>query len=312
MAVFMSPPVNAAENTGSRLNVLVVLSHGEDIYYAALTGIKEGLLLETDIVVSSVVATSKAGIASPEYQAAQADVIVPVGIDAARQVLGSRPKKPVYLTLVPSATYESLVKEFAAPSGSDNRTVSAIFVDQPYDRQLNLIKVALPGYKRIGVILGPTSRVVEKPLRQAAAGRQMVLNSEFVTSDKDLFRSLSSVLSDSELLLAVPDPEVFNRYTAQNLLLETYRQRKPVIGYSAAYVNAGALIGVYSTPRQIGRQLADGLIQMRRADSRKLPPPAYPKFFTIEVNRRVAGALGINTGKEEELQGRLEALEGRP
>ncbi len=112
-------------------------------------------------------------------------------------------------------------------------------------------------------------------------------------------------MDDADVLLAVPDPLVFNRHTAQSVLLTTYRLSKPVAAYSRTYVTAGALFSVYSTPAQIGRQIGEELLAMQDSPGRPLPAPGYPRYFSVEINERVARSLGIEPGQAEDLRRRL-------
>ena len=301
----------AAESNGGRLAVLVVLSQDEAIYHATMAGITDGLRSDDNITLRSVTLEARTMPADLESQVAQADIIIPIGTGAASQVLAVNSGVPVYVALVPSLTYVGMIRDYRKSARDEGRPFSAIYVDQPYGRQLDLIRAALPGYRNIGVVLGPASRAAEKQLRSTAEARQLNVHTEIVGSGKGLYRALSSVLSDSEVMLAVPDPDVYNRNTAQNVLLETYRQRKPVIGYSAAYVNAGAVAAVYSTPGQIGRQMSEELVQMRLRGDRKLPLPTYPKYFSVEVNQRVARSLGIEIGDAGGLRSRIAGMEER-
>src|SRR4030065_2385532 len=124
-------------------------------------------------------------------------------------------------------------------------------------RQLRLIRLALPGRTRVGMVLGPDSQKSERELRRAATVAGIVPRMEQISDEKQLVGALHRVLDDADVLLAVPDALVFNRHTAQSMLLTTYRLGKPVAGYSRAYVTAGALFAVYSTPSQIGRHIGE-------------------------------------------------------
>jgi ABC-type uncharacterized transport system substrate-binding protein len=113
------------------------------------------------------------------------------------------------------------------------------------------------------------------------------------------------VLAQSDVMLGVVDPLVFSRTSAQSVLLTAYRRRVPLIGISSAYVDAGALAAVYSTPAQIGRQLAELIEQFSQNPTAKLPPPQYPKYFSVAVNYQAAEVLGLDIDDEENLERRL-------
>ena len=53
---------------------------------------------------------------------------------------------------------------------------------------------------------------------------------------------------------------MINIATAKWILQLSYRYRVPVIAYSMAYLNGGALAAIYSSPENVGRQTADLII----------------------------------------------------
>nr|MBL8457364.1 hypothetical protein [Zoogloeaceae bacterium] len=90
------------------------------------------------------------------------------------------------------------------------------------------------------------------------------------------------------------------------ILLSCYRQRRPVFAYSKAYVDAGALAAVYSSPADIGRDTAEWLSSLDGGVTiDALPRPRAPRQFGVAVNRQVARALSLNVPDEASL---LEAV----
>ena len=106
----------------------------------------------------------------------------------------------------------------------------------------------------------------------------------------------------------IDDYQLFNNRTISNILLTAYHLRSPVIGFSPAYVKAGALFALYSTPAQIGQQA--GETARAGLASGSLPPPAAPRHFRVGINRYVARSMGINLDDAATLQERLERSEG--
>lgn len=226
----------------------------------------------------------------------QADLVVAVGLRATEQALRFNPPLPVLAVLLPRAAYLQLRRGVTQP-------FSAIFLDQPPARRLALIGEAFPDRKRVGVVLGPESAAELRSLQLAARERGLHLMSERIDEADALLPALRRVLSEADLLLALPDPLVFNRNTAQAILLTSYRAQKPVVGYSQAYVNAGAMVAVYSTPAQIARQAAELIAALPSPAA--LPPPQYPRYFSVAVNGQVARSLGIAVESERVLLERL-------
>lgn len=236
-----------------------------------------------------------------------ADLIITIGVEAASAVLREPSSEPVYCVFLPQATFRTLVQQLPA-AGSTGARISALYLDQPDERRLRLLRLALPQATKLGVVLGPESRAVQAALRRSASAQGIELQIEVIDDEKQLIGALHRVMSEADILYAVPDPLVFNRHTAQNILLTAYRLGKPVIGYSRAYVNAGALLALHSTPAQIGRQLAETLLALPATLT--LPPPRPPRDFSLEINERVAHSLGLSIGQADEILQQLRAAAG--
>ena len=230
------------------------------------------------------------------------DMIVTVGTQAARLTALQRTSVPVLHTLLPRQAYLELVRD---RSHDRTRRHTAIYLDQPLRRQLNLIGFALPEHTRVAAILGPATMALETDLATAARDRDLRLQTGHLSEPQELIPLLRDLLENSDVLLSLPDPLVFNSGTIHHLLVATYHQKIPVIGFSRAFVEAGALLAVYSTPAQTGRQAAEIVQQVLRTPVRALPPPQYPKYFAIAVNRRVAASLGLEVPDEQTLLNRL-------
>ena len=83
---------------------------------------------------------------------------------------------------------------------------------------------------------------------------------------------------------------MFGSQELRALLHATYRFQRPMIGYSQAFVDAGALAALYATPTQIARQIAE----MIRSRSRPTASIIFPSQFTVAYNRQTARALGLD------------------
>ncbi len=226
---------------------------------------------------------------SNEASSGNQKVLVTLGADAFKQVLGHEPRAPVVAALLPRIGFERIVRE----SGRRLPTnVTAVFLDQPFGRRVDLVRLILPDAKRIGVLWGPESVVSQSSLTQSVLSRGLGIESSVVASPTGLFAGLKSVLDESDVLLAVADPQVYSSTTIANILLATYRARIPVVAFSPAYVKAGALVAIYATPVQIGQQAA-GLVRLSLQGA-ALPQPQYPNEFEIIVNDHVARSLGLN------------------
>jgi putative ABC transport system substrate-binding protein len=221
-------------------------------------------------------------------------VLVAVGVQALQHAANQKGNQPVLGVLIPQPAYGKI------RASAVNSNISAIFLDQPPSRQMRLLHHLLPQAESVGILLGPTSTRGSEVLAKAAQDSGLKAVMATIQDEDDLTSSLKPLLETSSALLAVPDPLVHQRGTAQTLLLTSYRYQKPVIGYSQAYVTAGALAAVYTSPEDIARQAAE--ITSNYPDRQSaLPPPQPPRYFSVGINRQVARSLNINIQDTEAL-----------
>jgi ABC-type uncharacterized transport system substrate-binding protein len=272
------------------------------------------LLSERGPPYSEVAAALARQLSSPPLEAADAEsvvrgrpsVAVAIGTQACVSLATSALQAPLLCVLVPRITFEGI----AAPARAMGKTLSAIVLDQPAARQMALIRTALPDRRQVGVLLGPQPALQPATLTGAASRHGLRLSSVLVARAEDVGDGLQRLLSESEVLLAVPDSVVFSPGNVQNILRSALERQVPLVGFSPAFARAGALLAVYSTPQQIGEQAGQWLRQL--ADGAALPPPQSPRSFEVAANRHVARSLGIQLDDEKVIAERVRALEAAP
>lgn len=278
--------------------VVIVTSSADGVYAEAATTLRT--LIETSMPTLEVETRGWENATAATF--ADSRIVVTVGTQAARVVAHLGITQPLLHILLPASTYEKL------PPARTGAAVSAIYLDQPPERQLALIRLALPDWKRIALLTSPGGDRALRRLAELAREKQIEVREATIAADRDLYPALQQVLTEPAVLLATPDPQIFNSYTVQNVLLTAYRHRSPVVGFSSSYVRAGALFALYSTPAQIAGQAADAVFRVARGES--LPPPRAPRQFEVAVNANVARSLGIMLESGERLTAELQRMEG--
>jgi putative ABC transport system substrate-binding protein len=217
------------------------------------------------------------------------NLIVTIGLKATRAVAEQHGGQAAVLSLmVPRVSAERLNWPTALP----RRKVSYVYIDQPPSRTLGLVAAVFARAKRVGLVVSGENTEAVKLLQQEAARRHLSLNLEMVARPEDVASALRNVLSESDVLLLVPDSLAINAGNAQNVLLTTYRYRVPVVGFSQGLSKAGAVVAGYSSPAQIGRQGAAMALRWK-SDSGELPPSQHADDFSIAFNNHVARSLGV-------------------
>lgn len=209
---------------------------------------------------------------------------------------------PVVAGLLPRASYEAQTQRTAAQ-------ITGVWLDPSVERHLDLIRLALPTHKRVGVLWGPSSRRWRPQLQRAAAERGLVL-AEAELTDTELFPTLSQVLGDADVFLALPDNAVFTPTSLNNMLIAAYRQRVPVLGYAATHVRAGAMLALHTEPQQAGREIAQ--LARRVLTERRVPAASPSRMWTVGLNDQVARSLGLVLPDAGSLTQTLLRSEGKP
>lgn len=215
-------------------------------------------------------------------------LIITLGQRAGEVIGNMRTGIPVLYALIPQTAYQKLAKD------SPN---SAIFLDQPIRRLFLLAGIIRPD-PHIGLLMSPLTESLKSELISDSEQRGIPLTYRDVGTKDRVGPLLKEVLEESNILLALPDPNIFNSTTIFNILLSSYHKRIPVIGFSSAYVKAGALIAAYSTPTDIARHLAEYAFSYLGSGAEAMPGPMYPKYFSVSVNQSVARSLGISLPDE--------------
>ncbi len=226
------------------------------------------------------------------------DLIITVGTNAARKINDYHTSSPTLYTLIPSHTYPSI------RDGSASRNKSAIYIDQPISRQLLLIKAAMPDISRVGVLLGSHSGTSEQHLKQTMRG--MGLEPVIIkVTGTNLAPILKDIFSKIDVLLAQPDPSVYNKKTVMTILLSSYSHSVPVFGYSAAFVRSGAAMSIYSSPTDIGKYIGEEVDKYLSSNNKQLSAPSFPGYFSIDANRSVIRSLNIWIPTTNEIKSRI-------
>lgn len=286
------------------IQVSVVISHKSAPYIKIAESIAVGLRQQ------STGQSRMLGIdALGEIKQSNTDLVVAVGLKATQALVAKNIGIPILSTLIPRASFEKI----AAKHGLTNnaKRLSAVFIDQPIARQLDLIRLVLPNKNRVGVIIGPDNAGLVESLRMAAQVRGLKLSIGRVSKESEVFSVLKDILGETDVLLSLPDSLVSTPHTIQSILYTAYLHKVPIIGFSPAYVKAGALISVYSTPEQIARQVTE-MFQGLNVEGSSLLPPAYPHYFGVVGNPYVARSLEIPLESVQTLTVKLKSSRKEP
>ena len=228
------------------------------------------------------------------------DLIITIGARAAYRVLKKSPEVAVLSVFIPRKTYHSIMDEVAQVV-KKKLDRSAIYLDQPDERLVLLAKSISDKKSEVSLLSGPENGSLLKTRSCAGENTANLMSDVKIYRTTVSSRSLKRTLKRSDIVIATPDLVKQSPNAIKWMLYMAYQRNVPVVGYSQAIVDAGAITSVFSTPEDIGRQTAEIFLQYQQAGNKKLHDSTYPSYFQVKVNQSVAEALGYSKLNEENL-----------
>ncbi len=235
----------------------------------------------------------------------QADLIVTVGTQAASRVLQNQLKWPVLSVLIPRQSFIALSDRSELRALQQQKLLSAIYLEQPLGRQLQLAALIAPAVERLGVVLGPSSHDQQAAIVTAIEARGWQPEVARFRRNDNPIELLDPLAQRSDLLLVVPDRAEFNRSISKWLLLLSYRRNIPLIAFSRRYVEAGATAALFSSPLSIATDTVIWLERWRQSGSGPLPESGYPGQFDLQLNPKAAQNIGLTLPSVNEVRAAL-------
>jgi ABC-type uncharacterized transport system substrate-binding protein len=298
---FLVVPGNAASQNNYN-NILILLSDNKDVYLDVATTItnstikycrNHGLACQNsnyDIVHIS----SYNQQINKNYKA-----IITLGTHAAIVSGNNIHNIKIISALIPKNS--ALIQK----NLNNNPNQHFLYLDQPPGHSLALIKALSNRFEDIGIIVDSKDQETVEALQSAAMRLKLnLLIEQIFFTNEQVGESLNNLLESIDIFLTTPDTKIHNKSTVSNILLSTYRKRVPLIGFSSAYVKAGALAAVYSSPEDIAYQVRDNIIAY--FSSKNIPlEQQMGKYFSVLFNTDVARSLGFPIKSESKLKSKM-------
>ena len=303
LLILSSAPVTAASSS----NLLIIRSGDTPAYLAVERGFRAQLSRDYLGSQEGIQGRQLPSIQSHDIKSADklenllstvskhnTDLIITIGARAAYDVLKVSPDIAILSVFIPRKTYHSIMDEVSNGVKGENR--SAIYLDQPDERLVLLAKSVTSANSKVSLLSGSSEEGLLKARHCAGNHISTLMGDVNVYRKAVSSRSLKRTLKRSDIIIATPELVKQSPNAIKWMLYMAYQRNIPVVGYSQAFVDAGAITAVFSTPEDIGRQAAEIFSSLvsnaGRGDNLKLKDSMYPSYFQVSVNQNVADALG--------------------
>lgn len=222
------------------------------------------------------------------------DLIVASPTPAALAARNATDAIPIVMVSVGDPVGLGLVASLANPGRNVtglSYTVGAFLVD----KQLQLLKEAVPGLERVGVLMNPANPSHASALDNARqAGRQLGLSlfpSE-ARAPTELAPAFAAMVKHQVQALLVVQDSMFTLHRTQ-IAEQAARNKLPSMHGLSASVEAGGLVSYGPNLSDQLRQAAGYVDKILKGAKPADLPVDQPTKFELVVNRRTARALGI-------------------
>lgn len=268
----------------SQERVLAVVSNNGKVhqeFYSALKG-----RLQNNIILTQANSNDINSKLLSNY-----DYIVSIGYNSAKNISKYNIPIPIIYALIPDN--KSLKKIIACKK----TTCYKVFINQPVKRYIELFNIIFPIGKQIVIASTKVNSTELRKIKAASKKIGIPYKEIHITQQSNIARTLINKLNENDVLLALPNHNIYNAHNAKSIILSTYHANVPIIAYSKAFSKAGALVSLYSNVDNIAETTAS-IINKIIINGSLIQKEHYPANFTIKINYAVARSLNINIESE--------------
>lgn len=282
----------------SSANILVISYDDHPVHQQVINGIESRKTSRFNTIKT----VSPGSLNRQTISKSGAKIIIALGHKGAAAANSLKNNKlPIIFALLPKKSADNYLR---CPSASCPQKRAALYLEQPWKRQLKMIEILFPDFKNIAFLYSDFSSESAAELNALAQRQNFKTFSDRIDKADQIALKSKRLFNEAALFIALPDPLIHNRLTIPQLLLGSYRQRVPVIGFSSSYVTAGAIASLYSSTGNFSKQLTE-IVDQFFSYGRFTPAGIYPKYFEVRINYEVARSLNLRLSKEETVKSRL-------
>jgi putative ABC transport system substrate-binding protein len=230
----------------------------------------------------------------PIIVAANPELLVTIGSSSTAFADRAFPNLPIVFAKVLNPIESGFIQSWEQPGSH----ITGAALDIPAELQLRKFQAMLPGLKKIGVICTKrTYRLVEEA-RKAAVTLGIQVVSYELTSAKELPVAVDSLCRSVDGIWTVADEELATPQFIRFALLESLRNRIPVMGFNQTFVESGALFCLEADYKYVGIQAAEIAIKILSGSDPAKTKATVSEINYLYLNLKTSKLLNINLPAE--------------
>ena len=281
---------NGVNGYAAQGKVVVLMSSDTESFKQVLEGFRqqiETLNPSSSVSVATVLLQGiEPAAAVSQALAERPDVILTVGGNATKIARENIKKKQIVFCMVFN------------PQEYIDANVTGVSLEIRPDTKLKALKKILPAAKKIGMLYSTESAASCNELSAEAPNHGLTIISRKIETDSDFPIALKDVSAQTDCFLIAADAKIYFSQTIKYLLLESLKDKFPVIGLSAFYTKAGAFASFDYDYADIGRQSADIVSAILSGQAASSVKVQRPRKFKYSISTLVADKMEIKVSPQ--------------
>jgi len=289
-------------------DIIIISSSGAPVYQQTVEVINQtlaqGNLLQNRVIQPFTIEQLEEQDATHPTRGPKA-LVITIGSAAADYATQHFIGSPIICGFITRNAFAAITSKLQTPSN-----ITAVYMDQSLQRLFNLatlLRDNQPSYK-IGMLSQNTEAL--KHLTNGKKRQDIEIQSAMLDKNKNPMKVIEPLMKTSDVFIVRPNTSLFNRLVAKLVLQLSMRHKTPVIGFSKNYAQAGALLSLYSSPEDIGKDTANMINHWLRSPEQALPEPQEGSNFSIATNHRIAKKMAMPIDADT-LSLELQNMEGK-
>lgn len=221
-------------------------------------------------------------------------LFIAIGANALKKAIELKVQNPVIAVFIKQSNFYHTLKSIEHNNLSQGQyinldNIGAIYSDPPISMQTKLIKEIFGVQASFGVITSPITKFLIPHIQKYADENNLSVKFINFTEGENINKVLNS-LKEQNVLFAMPDELVWNSKTLKNIVLSTYRNDQPIIGFSRNLVKAGAIATYYTDLNGVVMETIDRINEFKV----NAPPiRTSSKHNSLVTNSSVLRSFGL-------------------
>jgi putative ABC transport system substrate-binding protein len=222
------------------------------------------------------------------------ELFITVGSYATSAVSQSFPHKPIIFATVINPMASGFVNSMYRPGGH----ITGAALDIPADIQFKYFQRVVGNIRRMGVIYSDETENIIRQAAVAARALGIELISVKIETEKDIPGAIDSLCKVSDALWSVADHVVYTPQSTRHIILQTLRNRIPLMAFSQSLVESGGLFTLDFDFKDIGRQAGEIARRVLRGDRPAEIPVSTPGVIYFKYNEKTAEQIDVDIPEE--------------